>query len=139
MDGKVNRCESLLNVVNGNKPKRLNEESVGLSQKAQGQAQRLPNSLSQMKHPRRTGAILRLRSGQALNHSRLHPGNVVSPYRSHRESEPQGKPMAVRVEEVGKSEGWSVMDQIGVEPQATSPHAKAGTRSVRQVFRHEII
>ena len=51
MDGTVNRCESLLNVVNADKPKRL----TGLSQKARGQVQKLSNLLSQMLHLRRTG------------------------------------------------------------------------------------
>ena len=37
--------------------------------------------------------------------------------------EPQGTPLALRVEEQGKSECRSVMGRIGVE---TSPYAKAG-------------
>jgi hypothetical protein len=34
--------------------------------------------------------------------------------------------MGVRAWEEGKSEGHPVMGWIGVEPSATSPHAKAG-------------
>jgi len=49
--------------------------------------------------------------------------NVESPYFSLWESEPQGEPIGMRVEEDGKSECRPVMGRIGV---ATSPHAKAG-------------
>jgi hypothetical protein len=45
-----------------------------------------------------------------------------------RESKPQGEPKDVRAGEDGKSEGHPVMGWIGVEPKATSPHAKAGRR-----------
>jgi len=41
--------------------------------------------------------------------------NVVSPYGSQGDSEPQGEPKAVRVEEGGVSERWAVMAQIRVE------------------------
>ena len=51
--------------------------------------------------------------------------NTVSPYRSLWEDEPQGKLIAVRVEDEGESECRSVMEWIGVEPLATSLHAKA--------------
>ena len=47
--------------------------------------------------------------------------NTVSPYRSLWEDKPQGKSMAVRVEDEGKSECHSVMEWIGVEPLAKSP------------------
>jgi hypothetical protein len=40
-----------------------------------------------------------------------------------KENESQGSSMAELVEEEGKSEGWSVIDQIEV---GISPHAKAG-------------
>jgi len=52
--------------------------------------------------------------------------NTVSPYRSLWEDEPQGKLIAVRVKDEGESECRSVMEWIGVEPLATSLHAKAG-------------
>ena len=52
--------------------------------------------------------------------------NTISPYRSRWEDKPQGELMAVRVEDEGKSECRSVMEWIGVEPTATSLHAKTG-------------
>jgi hypothetical protein len=52
--------------------------------------------------------------------------NTVSPYRSLWEDKPQGKSMAVRVEDEGESERRSVIERIGVEPLATLLHAKAG-------------
>ena len=52
--------------------------------------------------------------------------NTVSPYRSLWEDKPQGKFIAVRVEDEGESERRSVMEWIGVEPLAKSRHAKAG-------------
>jgi hypothetical protein len=47
-NGMVNRCESLLNIVNTNKPKVL----TGLSQKACGQEQLLRSQLPQMERHR---------------------------------------------------------------------------------------
>jgi hypothetical protein len=52
--------------------------------------------------------------------------NTVSPYRSLWEDKPQGKSIAVRVEDEGESGRRSVIGWIGVEPSATSLHAKAG-------------
>jgi hypothetical protein len=52
--------------------------------------------------------------------------NTVSPYRSPWEDEPQGKSIAMRVEEEGESKCRSVIERIGVEPLATVLHAKAG-------------
>jgi hypothetical protein len=52
--------------------------------------------------------------------------NTVNPYRSRWEDEPQGKSIAVRVEDEGESECRSVIERIGVEPLATLLHAKAG-------------
>jgi len=52
--------------------------------------------------------------------------NTVSPYRSLWEDKPQGKSIAVRVEDEGEREHRSVIERIGVEPSATSLHAKAG-------------
>ena len=58
MNGKVNRCKSLINVVKSQQAKeaeRFLKKPIGLSQKARGQEQKLSNLLSQMMHPRRTG------------------------------------------------------------------------------------
>jgi hypothetical protein len=52
--------------------------------------------------------------------------NTVSPNRSLWEDELQSKSIAVRVEDEGESERRSVIERIGVEPLATSLHAKAG-------------
>jgi hypothetical protein len=51
--------------------------------------------------------------------------NTVSPYRSLWEDKPQGESIAVRVEDEGESERRSVIERIGIEPPATSLHAKA--------------
>jgi hypothetical protein len=42
--------------------------------------------------------------------------NLVSLYFFLRESEPQGKPMGMQVEDVGKSESLPVMGEIGLYP-----------------------
>jgi hypothetical protein len=47
----VNKCESLINVVNPNKPKMLK----GLDQKVNGQVQVLFAHLSQLQHHRQIG------------------------------------------------------------------------------------
>jgi hypothetical protein len=52
--------------------------------------------------------------------------NTVSPYRSLWEDKSQGKSTAVRVEDERESQRRSVIERIGVEPSATSLHAKAG-------------
>jgi hypothetical protein len=52
--------------------------------------------------------------------------NTVSPYRSLWEDKSQGKSTAMRVEDEGESQRRSVIERIGVEPSATSLHAKAG-------------
>ena len=49
IDGTVNICELLINVVNMNKPKTL----IGLGQKARGQVQELVSFLTQMMFHRR--------------------------------------------------------------------------------------
>jgi hypothetical protein len=54
--------------------------------------------------------------------------NVETPYRSpHGDSLPQGKPMAVRDWDVGRSEGRTVMVRIRVE---TSPGTKVSPRPI---------
>jgi hypothetical protein len=52
--------------------------------------------------------------------------NTVNLYRSLWEDEPQGKSIAVRVEDEGESERRSVIERIGVKPIAASLHVKAG-------------
>jgi len=64
--------------------------------------------------------------------------NVVSPYipQHNWESEPQGKPMDMRVKDSRKSESRSVMKRIEVE---TLPHTKVGrllhSDSLQEIFR----
>ncbi len=63
-----------------------------------------------------------------LTHSGIgaeHGKPIISPKK--RESNPQGTPIEVWVQERGESEGRPVMGRIGVEPRlAISLHAKAG-------------
>ena len=106
MDGRVNISESLINVVTANKPKVL----IGLNQKVRGQGQVLIDHLSQMSSHRRRGGTYPIR---------VYMWNVVSPYFSLWESEPQGEPIEMRVEEDGKSECRPVVGRIGV---ALRPH-----------------
>src|SRR2546425_13333721 len=55
-----------------------------------------------------------------------------SPYLSrHRESDPQGKPMEVWVQERGKSEGSSVLEGIGVEQTRKITSRESGQTSTR--------
>jgi hypothetical protein len=100
-------------VVIHNKPKML----TGLNQNGARSAQGLALSLSWTNDRRRIE-----RTSPTLTHK----WNTVSPYRSLWEDKPQGELMAVRVEDEGKSECRSVMEWIGVEPTATSLHAKTG-------------
>src|SRR5262249_12948458 len=51
--------------------------------------------------------------------------NTVSPYRPQWEHKPQGKTITGRVEDEGVGARGSVIERIGVEPSATSLHAKA--------------
>jgi hypothetical protein len=114
LSSTVSICELLINVVIDNKPKML----TGLSQKASSQAQRLNRPLTQMLNYRR--------KRQHLTYSGAHTerGKPVSV--PMRESEPRGKPIQMQVWDDGKSECHLVMRWIGVEPQATSLHAKVG-------------
>jgi hypothetical protein len=100
-------------VVTSNKPKML----IGLNQNGARSAQGLNPSLSWTNDRRRIE-----RTFPTLADKR----NTVSPYRSPWEDKPQGKWIAVRVEDEGKSECYSVMEWIRVEPLAKSLHAKAG-------------
>jgi len=61
-----------------------------------------------------------------------------SPYLSrHRESDPQGKPMEVWVQERGKSEGSSVMEGIGVEQTRKITPRESGQTSTRSPLTRE--
>ena len=63
---------------------------------------------------------------------------MVSPYLSrHRESDPQGKPMEVWVQERGKSERPSVMEGIGVEQTRKITPRKSGQTSTRSPLTRE--
>src|SRR5262245_5252254 len=61
--------------------------------------------------------------------------NTVSPYRSLWEDKPQGKSIAVRVEDEGGSERRSVIERIGVEPLATLLRSEEHTSEL-QSLRH---
>src|SRR2546421_13078630 len=57
---------------------------------------------------------------------------MASPYLSrHRESDPQGKPMEMWVQERGKSEGSSVTEGIGVEQTRNITPRESGQTSTR--------
>jgi hypothetical protein len=89
----VNRCEPSLNVVIPNKPKML----TGLNQKVRSTVWSL--ILAPSWAYKATG------EQRAPKPSLSFTRNTVSPYRSSPEvGTPQGEPMAVRVEEGGKSE-----------------------------------
>src|SRR5215470_325270 len=90
---------------------------IGLYQNGARSAQGLMPSLSWTNDRRRIE-----RTFPTLANKR----NTVSPYRSLWEDKPQGKSIAVRVEDEGESERHSVMEWIGVGPLATSLYAKAG-------------
>jgi hypothetical protein len=61
-----------------------------------------------------------------------------SPYLSrHRESDPQGKPMEVWVQERGKSEGSSAMEGIGVEQTRKITPRENGQTSTRSPLTRE--
>src|SRR5512142_633403 len=63
---------------------------------------------------------------------------MASPYLSwQRESDPQGKPMEVWVQERGKSEGPSVMEGIGVEQTRNITPRESGQTSTRSPLTRE--
>ena len=63
---------------------------------------------------------------------------MVSPYLpQYWESDPQGKPMEVWVQERGKSEGFSVMEEIGVEPSGDITPRESGQTSTRSPLTRE--
>jgi len=96
---------SRITVVTHNKPKML----IGLDQNGARSAQGLKPSLSWTNDRRRIE-----RTSSTLADKR----NTVNPYRSLWEDKPQGKSIAVRVEDEGESERRSVIERIGVEPLA---------------------
>jgi hypothetical protein len=103
VESTVSICERSINIVSLNKPKVLK----GLNQKVPQWEQGLKPSLSW------TSNAAGEESGPNL--ILLHVRNTVSSYSSHHwESDPQGKPTGVRVEECGESEGRLVMRRIGV-------------------------
>ena len=63
---------------------------------------------------------------------------MINPYLSrHRESDPQGKPMEMWVQERGKSEGPSVMEGIGVEQTRKITPRESGQTSTRSPLTRE--
>lgn len=112
LSGMVNKCELSMNRRHLQQAK----DADRLEPKGRWSAQGLTLSLSWTNDHRRIE-----RTFPTLAAKR----NTVSPYRSHWEDEPQGKSIAVRVEDEGESERRSVIERIGVKPMATSLHAKA--------------
>ena len=112
LSGMVNKCELSDNRRHSQQAK----DADRLEPKGAWSVQGLKPSLSWTNDHRRIERIF-----PTLADKR----NTVSPYRSLREDEPQGKSIAVRVEDEGESERRSVMGWIGVEPLAKSLHAKA--------------
>jgi hypothetical protein len=144
----LNSSEVPINAVSHDKPKML----TGLDQKVSGQAQVLLTHLTQMLSHRRRGttsptwALTR----NVVSRSRLHgrvaiitgaslTRNVVSRSPSlpdGRESNPQGEPMGMPVEEGGESQGRSVMDRRGIEPRGKIiPRASGPTSAWSLVTR----
>jgi hypothetical protein len=109
----VNKCELSVNRRHSQQAK----DADRLGPKGTWSAQGLKTSLSWTNDHRRIE-----RTFSTLADKR----NTVNPYRSLREDEPQGKSIAVRVEDEGESERRSVIERIGVELLAKSLYAKAG-------------
>jgi hypothetical protein len=64
--------------------------------------------------------------------------NMLSPYLSqHRESNPRGKPIEVWVQEGGKSESSSVMEEIGVERSCNITSRESEQTSTRSPLTRE--
>jgi len=118
----VNICESLINVVSSNKPKMLisprRAYRLGPKGKWSGTGV-LTSPVADIVPPAKGRDLTRA----GMQTKRGKP--VVLPYG---ESEPQSKPMGLRIKDGGGSESLPVMGRIGVAPpiRATSPHAKAG-------------
>lgn len=127
----ANTCEPLINVVTGNKPKVLTRPARAnrLEPKGMGSGPGVPNS------PGADGAPPAKR--RSLTHAGTYTQRGKPVGLPARESEPQGTPIGLRVEDGGESEGPLVMRGIGVEPLATSPHAKAGRLPSRSLITRE--
>src|SRR5262249_4374482 len=113
LSGMVNKCELSANRRHSQQAK----DADRLGPKGTWSVQGLKTSLSWTNDHRRIE-----RTFATLAHKR----NTISPYRSLQEDKSQGESIALRVEDEGESERRSVIERIGVEPSATSPHAKAG-------------
>jgi hypothetical protein len=149
--GMVNICEPLINVVIEDKPKVLgcigiigqsNPARVHrLGPKGKGSGIGAPNSpIADGVPPAERRNLTHAGTGTERGKPVVSPRSRArkdSPYKADRagESEPQGKPMGLRVKDGGGSEGQPVTGWIGVEPagcdrerrtRATSLHAKAG-------------
>jgi hypothetical protein len=113
-DGMANRCELPINAVKANKPKMLR----GLNQKVRDghEGIQFPSSETTPSPANRQGP----------NPSRHTSGTWKVRNSPNRESEPQGTPMELRIEEDGGSERSPVMGEIGIALSARSSHAKAG-------------
>jgi hypothetical protein len=113
--GTVNPGKASINAVIEDKRKLL----LRLGQKGTWSRWRAPNSRHAVVAPPAERCDL---THTATATQRGKP--VALPFR---DSEPQGQPTGLRVEDSGESESRPVMGRIGVAPQtATSPHAKAG-------------
>jgi hypothetical protein len=110
-------CEILINVVMLNKPKVL----TGLPKRDWSRYRSCSLSYREQKGSRRKGMDL-THSGIGTKH-----GKPISP--PARESDPQGQPMEMWVQERGESEGFSVMEEIGVEPPGNITPRESGQTS----------
>lgn len=110
-DGMANTGELLLNAVKINKLKML----TSLDQKVRGQENEVCHFFSQTARPPA--------NRQSLTHQDTYVKRGKPVALPHRESEPQGSPIGQRVEDEGRSERSSVMEEIRIE---RSSGAKAG-------------
>jgi hypothetical protein len=110
----VNICEPLINVVMENKPKVLTcpARANRLGPKGKGPGMGAPNS------PIADAVLPAERRNLTYAGTCTERGKPVDlpVVTTTRESEPQGEPMGLRVEDGGKSECLLVMGGIGVEP-----------------------
>jgi RNA-directed DNA polymerase len=119
LSGLDSVCEILLNVVTANKPKMLTGLPKGNGVSTGG--------------PRSPVVNVEAPGGKGWTSPTLAWKRTrASPYLSrHRESDPQGKPTEVWVQERGKSEGPSVMEGIGVEQTRKITPRESGPTSTR--------
>jgi hypothetical protein len=104
----VNSSEVPINAVSNDKPKML----TGLDQKVRGQAQVLLTHLTQMLSHRRRGTTSPTR---ALTRNVVSPSFSLKGFSSSRKASRKVSQRDGRDGRAEKSEGWSVMDWIGVE------------------------